>query len=182
MNGRHVVPTGAERTFGHDELIVSKTDRQGRITYANEVFLRVSVYTEAELLGQPHSIVRHPDMPRTVFKVMWDAILAGREVFAYVQNLASDGVAYWVLAHVTPSFGLDGAIVGFHSNRRCPRPAALEQVRRLYGQLLEVERAQPTARAAVAAGQEALDKHLADLGTTYDELVWRIIADAEGRA
>ena len=62
---QHIRPTGRERVFGEDEIIVSKTDLRGKITYANDVFLRVSGYTEEQLLGQPHSIVRHPDMPRT---------------------------------------------------------------------------------------------------------------------
>jgi PAS domain-containing protein len=73
-----VTPTGVERTFGVDEIIVSKTDPQGRITYANPVFVRVSAYPEARLLGKPHSIVRHPDMPRVV-KLLWDTIGAGQE-------------------------------------------------------------------------------------------------------
>ena len=72
-----VQPTGREITFGDDELIVSKTDRAGVISYANDVFLRVSGYTEEEILGKPHNVIRHPDMPRTVFKLLWDAVAAG---------------------------------------------------------------------------------------------------------
>jgi hypothetical protein len=68
--------------FSDHEIIVSKTDLKGRITYANTTFCRIAGYTEAEVLGQAHSIVRHPDMPRAVFKVLWDTIAAGREIFA----------------------------------------------------------------------------------------------------
>ena len=117
---RPVRPTGVERTFGQDEIIVSKTDLKGRITYANRVFLQVAGYTEREVLGAPHSLIRHPDMPRSVFQLLWDTIQGGREVFAYVVNLAKNGDHYWVLAHVTPTFDDAGKIVGYHSMRRLP--------------------------------------------------------------
>ena len=101
--------TGVERFFDKDEIIVSKTDLKGRMTYCNDVFLRIAGYTEQELLGQPHSIIRHPDMPRCVFKLLWDTIGAGKEIFAYVINRAKNGDHYWVLAHVTPSRDPDDA-------------------------------------------------------------------------
>src|SRR5689334_2578922 len=102
MRATRTRPTGVERTFGADEIIVTKTDPRGVITYANEVFLRVSALTEAEAAGQPHSIIRHPDMPRAVFKLLWDTLGERQEIFAYVKNLAADGAHYWVFAHVTP--------------------------------------------------------------------------------
>ena len=120
MRVSHVRPTGVERTFGEDEIIVSKTDAKGIIRYANGVFLRVSGYEEADVLGQPHNIIRHPEMPRCIFRLLWDTIASGEEIFAYVLNLAADGAHYWVFAHVTPSFGPRGEIIGYHSNRRLP--------------------------------------------------------------
>ena len=75
--------TGVERTFPEDEFIVSKTDTKGRITYANDVFLKISGFTEDEIVGQPHSIIRNPEMPRCVFKLLWDTIGSGNEIFAY---------------------------------------------------------------------------------------------------
>ena len=78
--------TGVERHFDEHEIIVSKTDLKGRITYANDTFLRVAGYRERDILGQPHSIIRHPDMPRCVFALLWQTIEAGREIFAYVIN------------------------------------------------------------------------------------------------
>ena len=77
-----ITPTGVERFFPEDEVIVSKTDVKGRITYANETFLNIAGYTEEEVLGQPHSMIRHPDMPRCVFKLLWDTIKARSEIFA----------------------------------------------------------------------------------------------------
>ena len=73
-------PTGVERTFDREEIIVSKTDLTGNITYANDVFIRMAGYTEEELLGAPHSIIRHPDMPRAVFQLLWDTIGSGEEI------------------------------------------------------------------------------------------------------
>ncbi|MGY1741392.1 MULTISPECIES: PAS domain-containing protein [unclassified Blastococcus] len=179
--GRPAVrPTGEERTFSADELIVSKTDRRGVITYANDVFLRVGAYTRDEVIGQPHNLIRHPDMPRAVFRLLWETLESGRELFAYIQNLAADGASYWVLAHVTPSFGAGGAVVGYHSNRRRPSAGAVDRVRPLYRELLAEERRHPTARAAVAASSALLTELIARQAASYEDLVWSLI-DAEER-
>ena len=89
-----IKPTGVERFFDDDDIIVSKTDLKGKITYANRVFSQVSGYTEPELIGQPHNLIRHPDMPRCVFKLLWDTVQDGREIFAYVVNLCKGGDHY----------------------------------------------------------------------------------------
>ena len=131
MKATQVRPTGVERSFGADEIIVTKTDPRGILTYANEVFLRTSALTEDEAIGQPHNLIRHPDMPRAVFKLLWDTLAKREEIFAYVVNLASDGAHYWVLAHVTPSFTPEGKLAGYHSNRRLPEPAAVHEISRI---------------------------------------------------
>ena len=132
--------TGSEVFFDDDEIIVSKTDLKGRITYCNDVFLRVAGYSEKELLGQPHSIIRHPDMPRCVYKLLWDTLAAGQEIFAYVVNRAKNGDHYWVLAHVTPSRDRRNQVIGYHSNRRVPdREVVNEKIVPLYQSLLAVE-------------------------------------------
>lgn len=174
MRSGAVIPTGAERTFGADEVIVTKTDLKGVITYANDVFLRVSAFPESEILGKPHNVIRHPDMPRGVFKLLWDRIQDGRELFAYVMNLAGDGAHYWVFAHVTPSFDLAGARVGYHSSRRVPSQRALAAIRPLYGRLVAEERRHPRTADALAASSELLQSLLADQGMTYDEFVWSL--------
>lgn len=179
MGLRDASPTGVERFFEHDEIIVSKTDPRGIITYANDVFVRVSAYSEAELVGAPHSIVRHPDMPRCAFKLLWDTIAQGREVFAYVLNLARTGDHYWVLAHITPTFDLRGGLVGYHSNRRRPARAAVAKVAPLYQQLLAVERRHATKSSGMAASAAALGETLRGLGMSYEEFVWSITRDEE---
>jgi PAS domain S-box-containing protein len=169
-----IVPTGIERTFDEEEIIVSKTDLSGRITYANEVFLRVAGYREAEVVGQAHSIIRHPAMPRCVFQVLWDTIQSGKEVFAYVINMAKSGDHYWVFAHVTPTFGPTGAIVGYHSSRRCPRRDAVEKVRPVYEALLNEERKHDAKAAQIAASTAILTSVLRGKGVEYDEFVFSL--------
>lgn len=97
-----IEPTGREQTLETDEIIVSKTDLKGVITYANDVFLRVAGWTEDDIVGEAHNCIRHPDMPRCVFQLLWDTLATGEEIFAYVLNLTKRGDHYWVLAHVTP--------------------------------------------------------------------------------
>ncbi len=169
-----VAPTGNERYFGEDEIIVSKTDPKGKITYANEVFIRVSGYEEDELLGAPHNLIRHPDMPRVVFKLLWDQIASGREIFAYVVNLCKNGDHYWVFAHVTPTFDAGGQIMGYHSNRRVPERAAVDKVADLYKRLRQVEAQAGGRKEGVKAAAEALDGILAEQQVDYDELVFTL--------
>ncbi len=170
--------TGVERTFGRDEIIVTKTDPKGRITYANDVFLRVAAYTEAEVLGQPHNLVRHPDMPRCVFKLLWDTIEARQEIFAYVLNLAKDGAHYWVLAHITPSLGADGRFVGYHSSRRACSKKTLDAIRPVYALLLATESRHPRPVDAMAASTAQLNAFLAERGATYEEFVWSLAGES----
>lgn len=166
--------TGRERTFERDEIIVSKTDLKGRITYANEVFCRLAEYTEDELLGKSHNIIRHPDMPRCVFKFLWNTIQDGREVFAYVVNRTKRGDHYWVFAHVTPTFGEDGKIIGYHSNRRVPDRAVLSKIKPLYRTLLDEERKHPNPKEQWQASLPLLLKFLEDQGKTYEELIFSL--------
>ncbi|MCW0232781.1 MAG: PAS domain-containing protein [Ferrovibrio sp.] len=169
-------PTNRERTFAEHEIIVSKTDLKGRITYVNDIFCKVGLYEEEDVLGQPHSIVRHPEMPRAVFHLLWQRIQNGEEIFAYVKNLAKNGDSYWVLAHVTPSRDLEGRIDGYHSNRRCPQRAALNQIEPLYRTLLEIENAQPDRKQGMQAAAARLQKILNDAGQSYDEFLFGLAA------
>lgn len=169
-----IVPTGRESPFDEGEIIVTKTDLKGRITYANDVFLRVSGYSAKEVIGQPHSLIRHPDMPRCIFKLLWDTIQAKGELFAYVVNLASNGDHYWVFAHVTPSFDAAGNVVGYHSNRRKPKPEQVATAAALYRTLLQEEQRAVDRKQGM---HQAHDRLLADLraeGVAYDEFVFSL--------
>jgi PAS domain S-box-containing protein len=174
-----VTPSGVERTIVEDELIVSKTDLKGLITYANDVFLRVSAYRENEIIGKPHNIIRHPDMPRCIFRLLWDTIKGGEEIFAYVVNLAGDGAHYWVLAHVTPTLSPSGHTVGYHSSRRSPNRAAMDAIRPLYGQLVAEERRHSKPADALAASTAMLQEHTGVIGG-YERLIWSFEAAKAG--
>lgn len=163
-------------TFADDEIIVSKTDLRGIIRYANDVFQRVSRFSEAELIGQPHNLIRHPEMPACVFRLLWDTLKSGREIFAYVVNLASNGDHYWVFAHVTPSFDSEGRPVGYHSSRRAPDPDALPKVKALYARLLEAERSAATREAGMEASTRLLQRLLEEAGVDYSEFVFSLSA------
>lgn len=167
--------TGVERTFGQEEIIVSKTDIKGHITYANEVFLRVAGYTEDEIMGAPHSIVRHPDMPRAVFKLLWDTLATGNEIFAYVINKAKNGDHYWVLAHVTASYNKNGELIGYHSSRRVPDPNTVKTViAPLYKQLLDIENSHENRKEGMNAAFAAVLSLLEEKGVGYDELIFSL--------
>lgn len=170
-----VQPTNIESFFDKGDIIVSKTDLKGHITYANKVFCDIAGYTEAELIGQPHSIIRHPDMPRAVFKLLWDTIFEGREIFAYVKNMAKNGNCYWVFAHVTPTFDNDRQIIGFHSNRRVPDPKVIKTaIAPLYAELLREESMHRNGKDALAAGYRRLLDFVASQKVSYDELVFAL--------
>ncbi len=166
--------TGVERFFDEGEIIVSKTDKRGVITYANEVFLRVAGYSEEEILGKPHSIIRHPDMPRCVFKLLWDTLQAGEEIFAFVINKAKSGDHYWVLAHVTPTFGAQGQVVGYHSSRRVPERAAVDAVSGIYAELREVEASVADKRQGMNLATAALLEKLSGLDISYSQFVFSL--------
>lgn len=166
--------TGVERHFQPSEVIVSKTDLKGRITYANRVFLNIAGYSEAEIIGAPHSILRHPHMPRCVFKLLWDTLEAGNEIFAYVLNRTKAGDHYWVFAHVTPSRDSDGKLVGYHSNRRVPRRDAIDKVAPLYKTLLEIEQRNDDRKEGMNEALAAVVALLKEKGMAYDEFVFTL--------
>lgn len=149
-----------------NEFIVSKTDTKGKITYCNEPFLQIVGAKASQLLGKPHNIIRHPDMPRVVFKLLWDRIKAKQEIFAFVKNRSFDGGFYWVFANVTASLDAQGNIVGYHSVRRRPNPNGVKFIQGVYKQLLEAEKI-----GGMEASGRLLERILKENNTSYDELV-----------
>ena len=155
-----------EHMVEESAFLVSKTDLKGRITYCNEPFLKIVGAKQAEVLGKPHNIIRHPDMPRAVFKLLWERIKNKEEIFAYVKNKSFDGSFYWVFANVTASLDQNGNIIGYYSVRRKPNPKALEIIIPLYKQLLEAEKG-----GGIDASSELLDNILREKNKSYDELM-----------
>lgn len=158
----HPHATGLESPFGIDELFFSVTDQKGRIKSGNSVFVRVSQYSDAELLGQPHNIIRHPDMPRAVFHLLWDYVGRGQTIAAFVKNRAKNGSYYWVMATVAP--------VGnrYLSVRFKPSSPLLAVVEDVYRDVVAVERSlerqHAPHRAIVDASLSRLTERLHGLG------------------
>jgi aerotaxis receptor len=168
VSRKTIVPVNRERAFDIDELFFSTTDRKGVIRSGNDVFLRVSGLERDELVGHAHNVVRHPDMPRAVFRMFWDYLSSGRPIASYVKNIAADGSYYWVMASAVPVGD------GFVSIRLKPSSPLLETVKGIYADVRKVERAiegdDPRKRKeAIDAGLARLNELLAEHGfADYD--------------
>ncbi len=138
--------TGREISLDEESFIVTKTDLKGIISYANRTFMQISGYRETELLGQPQNIVRHPEMPKGLFKFLWQQIAAGEECFAYVNNRAKNGDNYWVFANISPVFDTQHRQTGYFSSRRKPNRAAIEKVIPIYRHMRQIEQQYPADR------------------------------------
>jgi PAS domain S-box-containing protein len=155
-----------EVSFKEDQIIVSKTDIKGNITYCNDVFIAISGYAESELLSAPHNILRHKDMPKVVFKLLWQTVQSGEEINAYVKNRTKNGDYYWVFANVTPSMDNNDKIIGYFSVRRKPSYQALRVIEPLYRELIRLESSQ-----GVAAAEKYLMNILDEKGVSYEEFI-----------
>jgi len=128
---RKIYYADVETPYPDGKLIVSTTDPEGIITHVNQAFIDMSGYTEDELIGAPHSILRHPDMPPAAFKELWDTVRKGEKWQGFVKNLRKDGGYYWVKATVIPNIR-NGKIVGYTSVRRKPSKTKVTECIKLY--------------------------------------------------
>jgi len=156
-------PTDHEISLQPDSYIVSKTDAQGKISYANRIFMGVSGYREDELLGVQHNILRHPDMPRGVFKLLWDTITRGEECFVYIKNLCKNGDYCWAFANITPDYDQGDKICGYFSVLRWPRQDAVNTVTPVYREMLALEQ-QAGPKDACGASMAYLGKLIKESG------------------
>jgi aerotaxis receptor len=120
--------------------VVSKTDIRGKITYTNSIFRKLSGYEKGEMVGRPHSLVRHPDMPKKVFEEMWDTILSDKEWSGIVKNLRKDGRYYWVDATIVPLKDDNGTLIGFISARRKVEKSVKKEYEKIYKEMREKEK------------------------------------------
>ncbi len=155
-----------EKIMNENDFIVSKTDTKGFITYCNQIFMDMCLYSDKELIGANHNLIRHPDMPRIAFKVCWDLIQNKQEFFGFVKNLRKDGGYYWVFADITPSIDSNGNLIGYYSVRRKPSRKALEVIIPLYKQLVDAEK-----RGGMSASEALFGELLKKNNTTYNGLV-----------
>ncbi len=146
--------------------IMSKTDKRGFITYANDYFIEISGYSKEELLGANHNIVRHPDMPRIIFKLLWERILKGENIYALVKNLAKDGRYYWVVTDFDIERNDKGEITGFYAFRKAPPRKAIEEIIPLYKKLNALEET-----GGMKKSREYLENFLEAKNLTYDEYI-----------
>jgi len=145
-------PLDIEIQLDPKRYIVSETDAKGKITFCNDYFKEISGYSDEELLGNPHNIVRHPDMPRVVFKLLWETISTGTNINAVVKNLAKDGRFYWIFTEFEMRKDTDTSeIIGYHASRKSISKHVIEIIAGLYKELLEVEKKD---------GVEASEKYL----------------------
>ena len=154
------------------DIVVSKSNADGDITYANQIFVKLSGYVQSELLDKPHSILRHPDMPSVIFKFLWQELKAGNDVFAFVKNLTKDGKYYWTLAHVRVAKNPDGSLRNYVSTRRTMSEKAKKTIIPLYKALLEKEKS-----AGVDASWQLLNDILVKNGATmqtFNDLMKKI--------
>jgi PAS domain S-box-containing protein len=155
-----------EKHLHENDFIVSKTDLKGRITYGNEKFIEISGYTEHELLGSPHNILRHRDMPRIVYKLLWDRVQSKNEIFAFVKNRCKNDDHYWVFTNVTASLDKNGKIIGYYSVRRKPNPDAIKTIEPIYKELLGIEMV-----SGLEGSKQELESILNKNKVTYNEFV-----------
>ncbi|KAE8547599.1 methyl-accepting chemotaxis protein [Marinobacter nauticus] len=128
--------TGNERTFPESQKLISSTDLRGKILHCNDAFVAVSGFSRDELIGQPHNIVRHPDMPPKAYENMWSHLKAGRPWMGLVKNRCKNGDFYWVSAYVTPVTA-NGEVVGYESVRSCPGREDVARAEKLYKSIRE---------------------------------------------
>ncbi len=169
MSNSEIRIVDESREFRFDESFFSLTDDQSYIRYGNSVFTRISAYEEAELIGNPHNVIRHPDMPRGFFHIFWQYLKSGKTVAGYVKNLAKDGRYYWVLAVSTPCRG------GYLSIRIKPSSKLFEHAKEIYAKALSFEQdieKQEGKKVAAEKSHAFLLTELKELGyDNYDKFM-----------
>lgn len=160
-----------EVCMGDEQFIVSKTDLRGYLTYANRTFMEMSALPETKLLNVNHNVIRHPDMPKGVFKFVWMTIKKEQEFFGFVKNLRSDGRYYWVFANITPEYDMNGKLSGYLSVRRKPPASALEVIEPIYQQMLKIEKSASSPKIAEDKSIEFLQQQLTSLNVEYQDFV-----------
>lgn len=160
-----------EVCMGDEEFIVSKADLRGYLTYVNRIFMEMALMSEDQLLNVNHNIIRHPDMPKGVFKLVWMTIKKEQEFFGFVKNLRSDGRYYWVFANITPEYNEHGKLSGYLSVRRKPPTAAIETIEPIYQQMLKIEKSASSDKIAEDKSIEFLQQQLESLKVEYQDFV-----------
>jgi len=153
------------------KTIMSKTDSRGIIEYANDYFMDISGFEEYELMGQPHNVIRHPDMPQTIFKLLWERLQNGENIHAFVKNLSKDGRYYWVLTNFETKYADDGAIVSHYSRRKAAPKNTIYAIEKLYKTLRSIELNQ-----GLKVAENYFNGLLEEKQMTYDTFILSILS------
>jgi len=159
-----------EIKFSKKKFIVSKTDTKGYITFVNKNFCDISGYSEEELIGAPHNILRHPDMPRAIFFLVWNSLLRGEPVSGVVKNLAKSGKYYWVIADLEPKFNIKGEIIALTAFRRAAPQDVIDTTEELYATMLAIEK-----KHGMEKSLAYLEGFLEENNLTYGEFIEELI-------
>ncbi len=165
-------PINQEIAIDRDKVLLSITDTKGVITYCNEDFVETCGYAEYELAGAAHNIIRHPDMPRVIFKLMWARIQTKNNIIAIVKNLAKSGKYYWVMTDFVIKQDSLGNITGYKAYRRPAPRKAIEAVIPIYLKLRNIEEMK-----GMQAAEDFLVGYLESLNVTYDDFIESLIID-----
>jgi len=159
-----------EIKFSKKKFIVSRTDLSGNIVFINKNFSEVSGYDQTELIGVSHNIVRHPDMPRAVFYIVWKSLKAGYPISGVVKNLAKDGRYYWVIADFDVKKNSEGRVIGYSAFRRSPPQTVIDTLEEPYSIMLNIER-----KHGMEASLTFLNSFLEEHHMSYDEFIKELI-------
>ena len=168
-------PIDKEIVLDPSKVIMSKTDSKGIVMYANDYFMEICGYLESELMGEQHNIIRHPDMPRVVFKLLWDRLDKGGNIHALVKNLAKDGRYYWVVTNFETKFNEQGEVIAHYSRRKAAPEAAVKAIEKVYKVLVALEK---DDRSMSLSGNYLMGK-LEEAGKTYDEFILEVLGTTE---
>ena len=160
------VPTRNEIKLDPKRYIVSKTDTTGKIVYGNDYFTEISGYKESELIGQPHSILRHPDMPKAIFYLMWKHLKNGRNIMAVIKNLTKKGDHYWVTTDFDIKRDREGNVRHYIAYRQAAPKHVVKEIESLYKKLLEIEE-----DLGMKASIEYLEGYLEERNMNYDQFI-----------
>ena len=163
---RRPVPTGREIKLDRTKYIVSKTDTAGKIIYGNDYFSEISRYRRYELIGAPHNILRHPDMPKAIFYLMWQHLKSGRNIMAVVKNLAKNGDHYWVVTDFDIKYDREGNICNYLAFRQAVPKHVIKEIEPLYAALLEIEK-----KYNMETSLEYLEGYLEERNMNYDQYI-----------
>ncbi|WP_454976034.1 PAS domain-containing protein [Capnocytophaga bilenii] len=166
-------PIDEEVIWDKRSTLMSRTNKHGHIMASNEAFQEVSGYTEAELYNQPHSLIRHPDMPKVVFKILWENLKGRQNFHAIIKNLSKSGKYYWVITNFEIIRNEKDEITAFVSYRKAlPKSLINEHIAPLYERLLKIEKAN---------GMEVSERYfkgfLEDRKTTYDKFIRTLLKE-----